>query len=299
MFRGVRESTDGHTRDVVITRAVSLSTNTFVAMLLDDVRAAASLHHANIVPLEDIARTPEDAYFVVTDYVDGCDLKTLVSRSKRIALPLVLHIVIECCNGLTHAHSRGVIHRGMSPRAVLLGTNGDVKLADFGLAKVNVQRESSDPGSVKGSFSYLSPEAASGVDVDHRADVFAVGIVLWELLAGRRLFLAMTDFQTVELVREARVPVIEDLDPALDTIVRKALAREVAARFQRATDLGDALARYAVSRDIQLAPAGTAKLVRAVKSEVDDARSANAIDRGSLARMQDSVSRMVSVLDGD
>jgi serine/threonine-protein kinase len=178
-----------------------------------------------------------------------------------------------------------------------MGTNGEVKLVDFGLAKANSQIESSDPGAAKEVFSYLSPEAASGREVDHRVDIFAAGIVLWELLAGRRLFVGPTDYQTVELIRAARIPAIDDLDPALDAIVRKALAHDFAARFQSAAELGAALAQYAVSRGIELARAETAKLVRDVKFEVDYDRSAKPIDRAALMRVQDSANRMVSILE--
>jgi eukaryotic-like serine/threonine-protein kinase len=301
VFRGVAESTDGRTRDVAITRvAGSLPNNQkFAAMIVNDVRAAASLHHENVVDLVDIAKTPEGAYFVVTEYVDGCSLETFISRTKRVALPHVLHILVECCKGLAYAHSLDVIHRDVSPRALLLGTKGEVKLVDFGLAKANVQIESSDPGILKGKFSYLAPEAVSGLEVDHRADVFAVGIVLWELLAARRLFVGQSDYHTVELVRAARIPPIEDLDPSLDAIVRKALARDVEARFQSAADLGDALARYAASRDIKLVPSEFAKVVRDVKFEVDYERSAKAVDTDAFARAEASVGRLISLLDSD
>ena len=301
VFRGVAEASNGPSRDVAIRRMPpNLTKNQrFLAMMLDDMRASLPLRHANIVEIVDIAKTPDDEYFVVTEYVDGCDLKTLVSRRKHIRVPQVLQIVVESCKGLAHAHSVDVIHRDVSPRAVLLGARGEVKLVDFGLAKVNSQIEASDPGIVKGKFSYLSPEAASGLDVDHRADVFAAGIVLWELVAGRRLFLGQTDYQTVELIREARVAAIADLDPALDTIIRKALSRDVAARFRTAREFGDALERYALSRDIKLTSSETGMLVGDVKYEVDCERSAQEIDRSRVARVQESVSHMVSILDRD
>jgi serine/threonine-protein kinase len=300
VFRGVAELSGGRARDVAIMRVVpSLTKNQkFVAMLLDDMRSSLSLHHSNIVEVVDIARTLEDEYFVVTEYVDGCDLETIVSRRKRIELAHALHIIVESCRGLAHAHSFGAVHRDLSPRVVLLGTNGEVKLLDFGLAKANSQIESSDPGLVKGKFSYLSPEAASGVDVDHRADVFAAGIVLWELVAGRRLFLGPTDYQTVELIRAARVPAIEDVDPALDSIIRKALARDVVARFATAAELGNALDRYSASRDMKPARDEAAKLVSDVKFKVDAERS-NAFDHANLARVQESVNRMVSIIGDD
>jgi eukaryotic-like serine/threonine-protein kinase len=114
-----------------------------------------------------------------------------------------------------------------------------------------------------------------------------------------RLFLGQTDYQTVELIREARVPEIAELDPALDTIIRKALARDVATRFQTAREFGDALGRYAVSRDVNLKASETGMLVRDVKYEVDYERSAQEIDRSSLARVQESASHMVSILERD
>jgi eukaryotic-like serine/threonine-protein kinase len=298
-FRGVAESRDGRKRDIAIKQVVpNLTKNQkLVAMFLGELRASVSLRHANVVEVVDVAKTPEDAYFIVTEYVDGADLKTIVARRKEIASQHVLHVLIECCKGLAHAHAHDVGHRDVTPRAILLGTRGEVMLEDFGLAKANTQIESSDPGVVKGKFSYLSPEAASGLEIDHRMDIFAAGIVLWELLAGRRLFVGETDYQTVTLVREARVPAIEAIDPALDAIVRKALARDAAARFQSATAFGDALGEYAVSRGIKLAPSETAKLVRDVKLEVDYERSAKATDPAILARAQDDVRRMVSILD--
>ncbi|MGE0867907.1 MAG: hypothetical protein AB7P03_05075 [Kofleriaceae bacterium] len=142
----------------------------------------------------------------------------------------------------------------------------------------------------------MSPEAASGLEVDHRADLFATGIVLWELLAGRRLFLGDTDYRTVELVREARVPAI-DVDPKLDGIVRKALARDVDERFQTATAFGDALVEYA--RGFRLEADETGKLARDVKFEVDYERSAKAINGEQLVQVQDEVRRMISIAERD
>jgi serine/threonine-protein kinase len=116
-----------------------------------------------------------------------------------------------------------------------------VKIVDFGLAKANSQLEKSEPGIIKGKFSYLSPEAAMGQDVDARTDIFAVGIILWELLAGQRLFLGETDFQTVKKVQQAQVPAISTLNPKvtpdLERIINKALARDPAARYVTARDL--------------------------------------------------------------
>jgi serine/threonine-protein kinase len=146
-----------------------------------------------------------------------------------------------------------------------------VKLVDFGLAKATSQLESTDPGVVKGKFSYLSPEAASGKDVDRRADIFAVGILLYELLTGKRLFYGETDYQTVELVRQAKVPPIQaqnpDVQPELEQIIRKALSRDLGARYQSAGDLQDALAQYLFSQRLKVTSRDIEHLVQGVLKE--------------------------------
>ena len=143
---------------------------------------------------------------------------------------------------------------------------GEVKLVDFGLAKATSQLEQTDPGVVKGKFSYLSPEAASGLEVDYRADIFACGILLFEMLTGRRLFYGETDYQTVELVRQAQVPSLTALNPEipleLDRIVHRALARDPAQRFQHAYELQDALAQFLFSRSLKVTNRDIAQLVR-------------------------------------
>ena len=158
--------------------------------------------------------------------------------------------MMEVCKGLAYAHELhhpetgqhlDIVHRDISPPNVLLSRNGRVKVADFGLAKAAENWKAPIPGVVKGKLSYLSPEAARGETVDRRgADIFAVGILLYEMLTGRRLFYGQTDYQTVELVRAGHVPQYRganpDVDPDLEDIVRKALATDTEDRFQNAND---------------------------------------------------------------
>jgi serine/threonine-protein kinase len=219
--------------------------------------------------------------------------------------------MIECCKALQYAHSLdhpetneplGIVHRDISPPNILLSKNGEIKLVDFGLAKANSQIESTDPGVVKGKFSYLSPEAASGRDVDSRADVFAVGIILWELFTGRRLFYGETDYQTVELVRQARVPSIAALNPEIDAeieqVVRKSLARDPDDRYQSAADLGDALSQFLFSRRMKVTARDIAALVRDAQVEMMRKRSAEPKDSLIDALILDEMQKMTSLVDG-
>jgi serine/threonine-protein kinase len=194
------------------------------------------------------------------EFVDGANLKSIVEHIKKTGrdfpVEAAVYISLELCKGLSYAHEltdQGgiplhIVHRDMSPPNVLITKHGEVKIVDFGLAKANSQLEKSEPGIIKGKFSYLSPEAAMGQEVDARTDVFAVGIILWELLAGQRLFLGDTDFQTVKRVQAANVPAISTLNkkvpPDLEKIISKALARDPSVRYGTARELGNDLTKF-------------------------------------------------------
>jgi serine/threonine protein kinase len=318
VFRGVAESMEGFKKNVAIKRILpSLTKNQkFISMFLDEARLSLYLQHANIVQVFDISKTPDNAYFLVMEYVDGCNLKSLIERhkqkTKRIEVAHSIYMMMECCKALAYAHALenpetmeplGIVHRDISPPNILLSKNGEIKLVDFGLAKANSQIESTDPGVVKGKFSYLSPEAASGIEVDHRADVFAVGIILWEMFTGRRLFYGDTDYQTVELVRQARVPSIAalnpEIEPELEAVVRKALAREPDERYQNAADLADALAQYLFSRRMKVTSRDIATLVRDAQMELMRKRSAEPKESLIDALIQDEMQKMTSLLGED
>ena len=183
-------------------------------MFLDEARLSAQLSHSNCVQVFDIG-VGDNAYFIVMEFVDGANLKAIIEHIKKrgrdFPVEAAVYIALEICKGLAYAHELTdpngmplhIVHRDMSPPNVLITKYGEVKIVDFGLAKANSQLEKSEPGIIKGKFSYLSPEAAMGQEVDARTDIFAVGIILWELLAGQRLFLGDTDFQTVKKVQAA------------------------------------------------------------------------------------------------
>jgi len=253
------EAMAGFTKRVAIKRILPglLKDERFVRMFLDEARLSLHLNHANIVAVFDIGKS-DNTYFIVMEYVEGTTLKSLieysVTRGRRLSPPLVIWILNEILKGLDYAHELkdqdtrerlGIVHRDISPPNVLVSWNGEVKLTDFGLAKATTQLESTDPGVVKGKFSYLSPEAAHGMAVDARTDIFAVGILGWEMLAGRRLFLGETDYQTVELVRAAEVPSLRELNPLvpaeLEQVLLKSLTRRTEDRYQTCTEFADDL----------------------------------------------------------
>jgi serine/threonine-protein kinase len=262
VFLAESEGLQGFRKQVAIKRVLPhlSEKKKFISMFLDEARLSAQLSHSNCVQVFDIG-VGDNAYFIVMEYVDGANLKAVAETMKKhgtpFPMPAAVYLCIEICKGLAYAHemkdpntgvAMNIVHRDMSPPNVLLTKYGEVKIVDFGLAKANSQLEKSEPGIIKGKFSYLSPEAAMGQDVDARTDIFAVGIILWELLAGQRLFLGETDFQTVKKVQQAQIPSIASINkgvsPELEKIINKALAREPAARYTTARDLARDLTLY-------------------------------------------------------
>jgi serine/threonine-protein kinase len=300
VFKGVAESLQGFRKNVAIKRILpNLTKNQkFVTMFLDEARLSLFLQHANIVQVFDIGHA-DDTYFIVMEFVDGVDLKAIFEWRRRIRKRLTvgqtIYMIMEVCKGLAYAHDLtnpetgrplGIVHRDISPANVLMSRNGEIKLADFGLAKAASQVEATDPGVVKGKMSYLSPEAARGENVDHRSDIFAVGILLYEALTSKRLFYGESDYQTVEMVRNAKIPPIgqqnPEVEPEFEEIVRKALARRVEDRFQSATDLQDALAHYWFSRGLKMIQRDIADLVRACQEEQTTASTSGQVKRPNL-----------------
>ena len=264
VFRAESEGLQGFRKQVAIKRVLPHLTEKkrFIAMFLDEARLSAQLSHSNCVQVFDIG-VGDNAFFIVMEYVDGANLKGISEwvqkQGKDFPVQAAAWIAHEICKGLSYAHDltdpngmpMNLVHRDMSPPNVLVTKYGEVKIVDFGLAKASSQLEKSEPGIIKGKFSYLSPEAALGQEVDKRTDIFAVGIILWELLAGQRLFLGDTDFQTVKKVQLAQVPAISQINrkvpPELERIVNRALAREMHARYGTARELGQDLSRFMFS----------------------------------------------------
>ena len=281
----------------------------FVRMFLDEARLGVRLNHPNIVRIFDVGAAG-GSYFIVMEFVDGVDLKTLLEQlhkqKRRPGVREALFIAMEVCSALSYAHElcdeQGeqlhIVHRDISPPNVMLTKGGQVKLADFGLAKATTQLEATDPGVVKGKFGYLSPEAALGREVDARADLFSVGIILWESLAGQRLFLGETDYQTVKNVQRAEVPSLRalrtEVDADLEGLLGKMLAKEREERFQSAREMRDAIEAYLRDHELEVSASDVSHMVRYAvtrrEREVRRARASHAVERpGADQELESSV----------
>lgn len=289
IYRGRAMSLEGIEKEVAIKRVLPQLTKNrkFVAMFLDEARLSMHLNHANIVQVFDVGRA-DDTYFIVMEYVDGFNLRRLFQKASerniRIPVEVAVFIAMETCKGLAHAHEKKdgtgrllkIVHRDVSPPNILISRAGEVKLTDFGLAKAVTQLELTDPGIVKGKFSYLSPEAAEGKEVDHRADIFAVGTVLFELLTNRRLFLGKTDLETVELVQKAEIPSVSrlnaDVPSELERVLLRALARDPKKRYTSCNELANDLAEFLFARSMKVTSYDLAQFAKRV-FEQDDSES--------------------------
>jgi serine/threonine protein kinase len=261
VFKARIQGPAGFERTFVVKRILShLSGDpTFTRMFIDEAKIAAKLSHPNIVQVFELGEI-DDEYFMSMEYVRGHDLaETMRTLWARVGPPrpeLVAYVGREMCRALAYAHEftsddghvLGMIHRDVSPSNVMLSFDGAVKLLDFGIAKAlggDSADEGTKSGTLKGKFAYMAPEQTVSNDIDRRIDIFATGIVLHEILTGRRLFKGDNDMQTIERVRRCEVtpPSLFNplCPPQLDRIVLQALARNRDERYQSASEMADAL----------------------------------------------------------
>lgn len=228
----------------------------FIERFIDEARIATTLTHGNIVPVFDLGHA-DGRYFIAMEFVDGWDLRTLLRRvtaaGDRVPDELAVYIASEVCRGLDYAHGRtdeqgrslGIVHRDISPANVLLSRDGEVRIVDFGIASAERRLNRTLTGELRGKFAYMSPEQAAGEPLDGRSDLFSLGSVLYEMLAGQKPFTAENDMAVLKLVQHGRFrPLRElrpDLDPVLERVVERALGREPSARFNDAAAMQAAL----------------------------------------------------------
>ncbi|MEN9786052.1 MAG: hypothetical protein RLZZ299_1316 [Pseudomonadota bacterium] len=305
IFRARTFGEGGFENQLVIKRILAhLSENdAFVRMFMDEAKITVQLQHANIVRIYDFGRI-RDNYFIAMEYVDGKDVKLLLrklsERRKLLPREYAAFIAMEAAKGLDVAHKRvgidgtplHVVHRDVSPSNVLVSYQGEVKVADFGIVKAATVVETTAAGTLKGKFEYMSPEQARGHELDRRSDIFSLGIILHEMLTGRRLFKSDNDLRTLERIKAGDIPrpsaLHAHVPPRLDQIVMRALAMDPDARYQEARDMAADLLEflYPVPPDV------TQQSLAAFLGEVFSEEIA-----GERARLEDGIRRARAMHD--
>ncbi|RYZ94008.1 MAG: serine/threonine protein kinase, partial [Proteobacteria bacterium] len=246
----VAASKEGPDRVIVIKKVIAnLQQNEeFLQMFEEEIKITVGLTHPNIIQIYDYGQA-EEQYFMAMEYVEGKNLRQFVKRladmKSMFSIDMSCHIISNVCHALAYAHAYrdrmsgkplGIVHRDISPQNVMISYDGAVKLFDFGIAKAKSASEATRAGVIKGKPSYLSPEQINGEELDGRSDIFALGIVLWELLTAKRLFVAETDMGVLRLIQSAKIEPPSTFNPAvpaaLDAIVLKSLHRDRTKRYQ-------------------------------------------------------------------
>jgi serine/threonine protein kinase/DNA-binding response OmpR family regulator len=274
IFRAKRRGFSGFEKQLALKRILPRfgGNETFVRMLINEAKLAANLQHFNIVQVLDLGAI-DGTVFLAMEYVRGRDLAAVLSRAYRrrelIPVSISLCIATEFLTGLDYAHRKrnddgaplGVIHRDISPQNILISYEGEVKVTDFGIARVVTEKNDQLPGNLHGKFGYMSPEQVRGKRIDQRSDIFSAGVVVWEMLTGQRLFRGSSPEETVDQVVNKPIPlpssINADVPDAVDAVCLRALERRREARFQTVgallgelSRISDRLSRRAAPRDV-------------------------------------------------
>ena len=238
----------------------------FVKLFLAEARITATLTHPHIVQVYD-AGLLEGHHFLAMEFVDGPTLRQVLRHPEvgKLPLPAVLTLGVQLCSALEYAHGKRdllgtplrIVHRDVSPDNVIVDGQGYAKLCDFGISKSTLAQldEDAESGTWKGKKGYMSPEQCEHRHIDCRSDVFSLGIVLWEMLTGTRLFAGDNLYAVMSMIREAEIPPpdsVSDCPAALSEIVIRALRRDSDERYARAADLERALTRFVHETNLEL-----------------------------------------------
>jgi len=253
IFLAVQHGAEGFEKTVVLKRILTQysADPQFRNMLLDEAHISMTLQHGSIVQVLDLG-VAAGRYFLALELVDGWDLEKILQRAYKAEMvfptALGLYVVAETCRALAYAHGKsrdgkplGIVHRDISPNNVLLSGEGEVKLADFGIAKAQRKREQTAAGVIKGKVAYMSPEQARGEAIDRRSDIFSVGSMLYRMMTDRLPFEANNDLESLLRVQKAEFVAPQDAKPTLGAsvaaIIRRAMRLHPAERYQTADEM--------------------------------------------------------------
>lgn len=275
VFKAKRSGVEGFEKVVAVKRILShLSDNKeFVEMFIGEAKIVAGLTHPNVVQIFDLGKI-EKSYYIAMEYIHGRDLRSILKRAKEkgLRLPLDLSVLIvgKVCSALEYAHrkkdeggrSMKIVHRDISPQNILISFEGEVKLADFGIAKAANSAAITDRGVLRGKLLYMSPEQAWGQSMDRRSDVFSLGVVFYEMVTDTKLFMGTSERGILETVRECHVMPPTTLNPRiperLEAVIMKALEKDPEQRYQDASEMYRDLERVLPQRQ----PPTAAELAR-------------------------------------
>jgi serine/threonine-protein kinase len=287
VFKARTQGPGGFERQVVIKRILPGHTEDpeFVRMFIDEAKILGMLHHPNVVQVYDFGED-EGRLFLALEYVDGPSvsrvLRALRAANRKMPPAVAAYLCREVCRALDYVHGlRGaegellnVIHRDVTPSNIVLTSTGGVKLLDFGVAKFKSAKQLTKAGTVKGKPAYLAPEQLQGKTIDGRVDLFALGIVLHEMLSLEHLFAGDSDLITVKKIMEMEIPPPSakrsDVVPALDRIVMKALARDRDARYSSAAEMARELDDFVLASQLHMEE--VVEFIREIESELNQRR---------------------------
>jgi serine/threonine-protein kinase len=308
IYRARLASADGAGRLIVIKRiqAGHGADQEFIQMFRSEIKVTMGFNHPNIVQLYDFGEEASQPY-IAMEWVDGKNLRQFMTRfldlKQKFPIDLAVQIIEQAACGLHYAHHfkdkitgnpLNIVHRDISPQNLIISFEGSVKVIDFGIAKASVNSEATRAGVIKGKPSYLSPEQINGDALDGRSDIFSLGTVLWELLAGKKLFSGDSDLAILKQIESCNTHVKPpssinpDVPPELDYIVLRSLAKQRDKRYQTAEEFQRALHKFLYSHSPEFNPSDLAYYVKDLfKNEIVE-------DRKKIQRLNDEVERLMS-----
>ncbi len=286
IYLGKQIGEDGFQRICCIKRILPSYANEeeFVKMFRDEAHICKRLQHANIVRVEGFEAV-EGSYAIIMEFVVGSDLRNLLVKCEQthvqIPTPCAIYIAAEAARGLHYAHTKldditgkpiGIIHRDISPQNIIVSFEGEIKVTDFGIADANNKATETQPGIVKGKYAYMSPEQISAQPLDARTDIFALSIILWEMLAMRRLFQGDSEIDTIQHVKTCHIPLdLRQLNPLVDdelaAIIAKGLEKNPQMRYLNAQEFEKTLRHYINKRYPDFTPEDLSKLMKGTLAE--------------------------------
>ncbi len=282
IFRATQQRRGGGTKQIAIKRIFPHlgEDSEFAQMFIHEAKLSAQLKHENIVQVHELGAV-DGVLYIAMEYIDGCDLSHVLHQFESINEGmdprLAAYIISRVAQALYYAHKRAdqagkplkIIHRDVTPQNILLSMQGEVKLADFGIAKAVTSTVKTNTGVLKGKYAYMAPEQLEN-HCDHRSDIYSAGVILWELLAGLRLFTGDTDWQILQRVARGDIPKISDLTEVpeeLQQILNRALANDRWERFQTAKEFATELNAFAVGSGQIIGQHDLAELLEELRGE--------------------------------